>query len=704
MSKRLSVSRHAAPSAGPSKRPGSIAPLPWPLVLALISALLGSALPGLAAGRESRPRSVLTHAPGLEKRVTYSETKIPLGEIIARVAADTGVPLTAARDVADEPVAVVVTDFPARELLEQLADLLDYHWSRRGQRPTLNAAAAQRLKARTPERPIRYEIWQDLASKQREEALRQALYAGGVQRLQEQLALCRELGGKSQEEMRRLWDEATRWNERLEKLTLEERQGLQNSPEFRQREVRYDLVRQLWSPVKRSLALFMNRLSPEQLAALRSGQQVIYSSDPQPGELSLPPDVLRVFRTSRPSVSPPGQPISAQPEREERMRWREREEQEGWDQAEHYEVIFRLFAFETCWWNPGSIQFEARAAPVRGAKRLGKRSDWLNYFSLYVRGPAEAVPLPEEDPGRRTRLEQDPVLSVRKAFQQDARPYVDPLFPGAPRTVWLLPERLPEVARAYGVHIIADSYWSASSVAGPSSIAGTRPLFEVLDGLADSSNWDRRGDLIRFRNRRWFLHRPREIPLRTVRRWAALQDRLGALPLEGFVHAATTLTDLQLETLERLFQRGVFPPHLVDLRGLEVLRNMLRLYGRLSPAQRQALQAGKPLATAQLSQVLRPFVLAQLNRANRWSESLPDLEQWSSGHLFLTRTPDVRLREQRGKSVTFRLESEPAPHPATRLDAITRFPVTRWGWEIHYGAKAPAAAELIVAADFVPSE
>ena len=75
------------------------------------------------------PPALLAHqlnAPELEKPVTYSETKIPLGELLARVAADTGVALTAASDVADEPVAVVATDVPARELMDQLAELLDY--------------------------------------------------------------------------------------------------------------------------------------------------------------------------------------------------------------------------------------------------------------------------------------------------------------------------------------------------------------------------------------------------------------------------------------------------------------------------------------------------------------------------------------------------------------------------------------------------
>src|SRR5205807_1077780 len=75
-----------------------------------------------AADPAPRERAVLAGVPGLEKLVSYSEPKIPLGELVRKVAADTGVPLTAAPDVADEPVTVAVNDYPARELLQQLAD------------------------------------------------------------------------------------------------------------------------------------------------------------------------------------------------------------------------------------------------------------------------------------------------------------------------------------------------------------------------------------------------------------------------------------------------------------------------------------------------------------------------------------------------------------------------------------------------------
>jgi hypothetical protein len=136
---------------------------------ALIVGTIGLTLP-LCAAEPPRPRSPLAAVTALEKPVTYTETKIPLGELIQKVAADTGVKLTATADVTDEPVAVVVKELPARALLEQLAELLDYLWSRRGR-----------------EDDWRYELWQDVAAKQREAALREERLKAAERRLQEEV-------------------------------------------------------------------------------------------------------------------------------------------------------------------------------------------------------------------------------------------------------------------------------------------------------------------------------------------------------------------------------------------------------------------------------------------------------------------------------------------------------------------------------------
>src|SRR6478672_7444885 len=101
------------------------------ILCCLICCTVSVAFPGWGAGARERSRSVLEGVAGLEKPITYCETKIPLGELVQRVAEETGVRLTAAPEVADEPVAVIVNALPARELLAQLARLLDYQWSRR---------------------------------------------------------------------------------------------------------------------------------------------------------------------------------------------------------------------------------------------------------------------------------------------------------------------------------------------------------------------------------------------------------------------------------------------------------------------------------------------------------------------------------------------------------------------------------------------
>src|SRR5205807_6045371 len=111
---------------------------------------------------------------------------------------------------------------------------------------------------------------------------------------------------------------------------------------------------------------------------------------------------------------------------------------------------------------------------------------------------------------------------------------------------------------------------------------------------APSFIWDRRGSLIRIRERKWYLDRPAEIPLRLVRRWVAVTDRLGALPLAEFASAAATLSDAQIGLLYNpsgAFPGSVFPPQLLgDMNlsasdAMERSRYLLRLYERLSPAQ-----------------------------------------------------------------------------------------------------------------------
>src|SRR5438093_1542075 len=54
----------------------------------LATITLALPLAGRAAETRERPRSILEGVPALEKTVTYTDTKIPLGELMGTVAAD----------------------------------------------------------------------------------------------------------------------------------------------------------------------------------------------------------------------------------------------------------------------------------------------------------------------------------------------------------------------------------------------------------------------------------------------------------------------------------------------------------------------------------------------------------------------------------------------------------------------------------------
>jgi hypothetical protein len=191
------------------------------LSFALIAASWAVAPSRLAAEPNPRPRSPLEGVAALEKPISLAETKIPLGELVQKIATETGVSLTATPAVADEPVALAVKAMPARRLLEEIADLLDYLWLRRTGKGVSTSAGPPVSGAGTA--PT-FEITQDLAAKQREEKLRQAVYAAIEKQFREQVqqyARLAELSPKQLAEITAAYEQRQR---ELEKLSPEERE------------------------------------------------------------------------------------------------------------------------------------------------------------------------------------------------------------------------------------------------------------------------------------------------------------------------------------------------------------------------------------------------------------------------------------------------------------------------------------------------
>jgi hypothetical protein len=642
------------------RRPRRVGRLPGWLAIAAAFVLISRAA---AAPPPNKAATPLASVHELDTPVSYSETKIPLGELVRKVAADTGVTLTAASAVADEPVAVVVKQMPARELLEQLADLLDYRWARRGK------PGAER-----------YEIGQDLDGKQREAALREAQRREVERRFQEEVRRYAEMAALSQEQIQALLDAGQRRQQELEKLNPEEQLAAYRSPQERQQMQRFGAAQQLSTPLARALAGLVGSLSPQQWSALRSEGEITLSTDPQKGELPLPAETGRLVRTAQPRMLTPGMPGVFPPEAEAAMRQNEQEMQQRWAAADSYRVILRLDAdaLETS----GRLTLSVDAEAVRSAEPHS--AFWYSGgdTSLHLTsGPEPFFPAAEENtPERQAILEKDPVTGAKMSFKLTAKPGpVASLIPAALSPAaspsWRLRDLLPDLARSYDISIIADAYASTPSGFVLSRSLPTEPirLCTLLDRLTGLSfRWERvpekgpgggtaarsggqehsdargRGEagdgrLIRLRSRTWFLDRPREVPLRLVRRWKTLFEKYGALPLEEYARMAATLTDAQFENLPIVYSDAGLPAGPFGLFGLQRCRLPLRLYAGLPAAEQQALSRGEPLVVTQMTPAQRELFLAALREDSRHRLPPLNLDGWASGSFSMRLRPSLRM-------------------------------------------------------------
>jgi hypothetical protein len=641
--------------------------------------LLLVAFPPAFAAETGQPRpSPLAAVKALDKPVTLSETKISLGELVQKVAAETGAPLTATREVADEPVAVVVSDLPARELLEQVADLLDYRWSQRGK-----------------DGEERYEIWQDLAAKQREAALREARLREVVARFRKVLARHAALASLPPEVFhRRLTAAAERARVRGPRVHPD---TLPLTPEQREAAWNDEAVRMLQSPVQRTLALLLARMPAAQWDQLVARGRLVLSTQPGPGEQPFPDEIARRLRDAGPTWRTDGWWLEAPTaEEEEGYRERDRRMHDAWAAAKGYRATLELDmqAFQ----RHGGLHLEARAATLRGEGAGGlvltPGADQLPSFvslpghspgaMLFLsatphgnRDPAEAL-----TPAQRAALERDPVFGAVARFRPEGT--TSPEAAGEKP----LPEYLPELARRYSVSFLSDSYWLSFNGVSPSAIPpAPTALHDLLERLIGFTHrWDRRGRLVRLRSRTWFLQRPSEVPLRLVRQWKELSARNGALTLDTFAACAAALTDAQMDILGSLREPAGLSP---DFSMVPGGRNGLRFYAILSAAQRQALWEHRPVSLTRLTPAQRLLLLAAVREGWQDPEWQGRPEQLAGATLSLKEEPLVRVRRQQGDTITEQEfapgapelialdQARPAAPGSAKRITVTRYPVAR---------------------------
>lgn len=686
--------------------------------LMLIAAWHVLAPPGLAAPPDARPRSPFEGVAGLEKPISLAKMKISLGDLVQQIATETGVRLTADATTADEPVAVVVKELPARRLLEELADLLDYLWLRRtGKGVSTSAAPSAGASPSEPGASPAFEITQDLAGKQREERLRQAVYAAIEKQFREQVRQYVRMAELSPQQLGEITAAQEQRQRELEKLSPEERAKRLNAPGAREQEERAGIARVMLSPIPRSLGQLPGRLTPQQWELLlRQGKSITFSTDPQPGERPLPQAVVTVLSTSRPEPFAPPEVVlfPNDPMAEALRRQRDRETQEQWAAAGAYRV--RLWLDQAPSAPTGSsgglyslrVETGARITNAAGSFFMGAGPTAGLYIAARPLDIQMQQRAQEDTPRRRAEGESDPVFGARKPFKPDLKSLKDRPGrpPGARRP---LRDLLPDVARTYDVQLISDAYWTSSPSLDLAAVSGQPvSLFQLLDRSAwFTHRWDRRDRLVRLRSRTWFFDRPREVPLRLARRWKELSNRYTALPLEEYLVMATQLSDDQWGSLSLVAHELGLPP---IVPGYPSLRPALRLLATLGPAERQAVLQGKPLAMAQMTPPQRELFLAAVYQQSRLQgepldrEAARAAEPPPTARFWLTADEVIRIKEQREEGPSYRDVPEgtlsesggeagaapPAPGRRRRL--------TRLSFHLQYGEATDShGVELIVA-------
>ena len=636
-----------------------------------------------AAAPENGSKSVLADVDPLKQPVSFSETKIPVGELLQKISKATGVPLYADRPISDEPLAVVVDKMPAVRLLEEIATFLDYRWRREG-----------KADARS------YVLFQEAEQRQAEEAIREAALKNEQTRLKINARDFFNVGKLSDQ------DYATA---RQAEENRPKGQGPRTPAEDRFRRA----VLACNDSARRALGRMLGHLQPADWDALQNEEPLVYYTNPLAGERGLPNDIAQSLTSFRPSTAPFRQFGAANsPEAAQRQA----RSDEVWAGADGVRVVIRMKRpAETSENENAAPGVTVTAIPLASAQQNPRENEGVpEQIRLFIYPMSTQVGWGEDSPERAAALDKDEVLDRQRVFQ-----------PKLPHRVKERPDEfhgqssdyLPDLAHAFGISILADSYWTApvQTRAYPASEAPVA-LKTVLARIAQTAyarpyyRFDRHDDFVQLRSRMWFFDRPREVPLKVVRQWEKKIAMQGALSLEDCVEAATTLHPLQLLSLENAEGVQVFPPR-VEAPRIYQNREALRLFGMLTAQQRRQVLQGGPLpgsamSRAQQNQFSLMVLDDLLNTAGRITPA-----DFATAGVSLASSPLELYRQEHGYQVTYRavapgtnpstIFEEPKPAPpgeeAGSPLKTSHFPVAMAGFQVQWGSRRQMDASLCVA-------
>jgi RNA polymerase sigma-70 factor (ECF subfamily) len=485
----------------------------------------------------------------LTQKVTLAFKGTALSDICEHLRAETGIHLAAGPSVADEKVTLFCQKLSLRDVMRQSSRSFGYTWLRSG----------------TPGQ-YRYELVQDLRSQLLEEELRNRDRNEALLALEREIEKYRPYLDLSPDQVLARAQTAPP----AEKKVLESLGGGRPG------------LGLAWG-----ITQMYFRLTPQQLAALRAGEELAFSQEPTSGEQPLPPDVargvlqsLRTWRLVKTKDGyagadlddPRGVPLTAVPDARAL-------------------VNIKLSQTELGQFGLGGL------VGYYGPKVYSRSED-----GPYAVGVSPRV-LQAENAVLNAKFARDPALQRRVSIHPE--PSCDLSGIGTspedgeeakPPKV-MTADVLEAFHRANGMPIISDFY---TRLHEPESVAvKDQPLFEALNqscdtmrvrwnketGARDADTW------LQFRSMTFYHDRLKEVPNRLLARWSAARRSRGSLTLEDLIEMAR-LPDAQLDAsgmAEGIKECWGLPEW--DLARSEFVLATLRFLAQLTPVQRQEVQS-----------------------------------------------------------------------------------------------------------------
>lgn len=468
---------------------------------------------GTASGEASPVRRIPQEAapgtepadPRLRRKVTLLLKHAPLAEFCEVLSQRTGVRFSAAREVADENVTVLVEERPAADVMRAVARLFGWKWSRSG-------APGE----------DRYTLVQDRKAQLAEEELRRQDLQAALLALDAEMGQFASYGTLTPDQLRA--------------------RALQASGEEKER---VDRCLRYWGGIQA-----YRRLTAAQRLALAQGQEVEFdpgSPDPErrlPAELRVPlleSSNLRLTRESRPQIAPvDGDSLAELPDAQPIVSLAL-----SYDERGQVRLLASMGAYVASRPELGRAVYPNLLDPIVTGRSpaAGKQDNARENAALAAepefRKQVSVAPVsscPHFAPGG-TDHQEYPYFVAPDGSSQFARrpPHV---FSG---DAW------EAVHRATGMPVVADAYTRLYTRDDVSMKDATAFAALVRVGDALGQRWRREGDFLLARSTSWFWDRRKEVPRRLLARWKQDREREKGLPLRDLLEMAT-LRDDQLRS------------------------------------------------------------------------------------------------------------------------------------------------------------